>query len=282
MWMCDRCQSINDDAREVCPQCGASHAAPGAVVPRAAAPGVVTPQFSQPFGGEAPAAQPGFAPPVMPPVSFGAPPSSLGPQYQSPVAPEVPAQYPPPVTPGGPSQYQPPSTMDGSYSAPVGSNTGGGNSAVAAGVGAILLIGLGSLLLRLLNPIRLFFIAVGVGCIIGGNYLSHRRQAFMAHAVHVTGIVSSLREEHSGDSIMYYPVVQFTAAGGVPIIINSAEGSKPPQFHVGESCQVYYNPLDPHDAIVDSPTSRWISVFLWGFGVLVILCALFGKQTAGG
>jgi len=148
-------------------------------------------------------------------------------------------------------------------------------------VGAIIAVFLGSLLLRLLNPIRLIFIAIGIAAIVGGNYLAHRRQAFMAHAIHVAGTVSSLREEHSDDGIMYYPVVQFTAAGGAPVTINSNEGSKPPQFHVGETCQVYYNPLDPHDAIIDSPMSRYISWFLWGFGAIFILCALLGKQTTG-
>ena len=267
MWMCDRCQSINDDPRAVCPQCGNTRVAQEAPVPR---PGAVVPQFSRPFGGEAPAGQPGTAPSAeAPPVSFGAPPSSANPQYPPPVAGNGPPQYPP-VTPLGDVPR---------YAAPAAVSRRESNAAAATGVIAILLVALGTLLLRLLNPIRLVFVAMGIACILGGNYLSHRRQAFVAHAIHATGVVSSLREEHSGDGVMYYPVVQFTPAGGAPITINSSEGSKPPQFHVGERCQVYYNPLDPRDAIIDSPMSRWLPWFLWGFGAIVIFGVIFGKQT---
>ena len=308
MWMCARCQSINEDSQEVCPRCRAAKEAQQSPVVR---PSAVAPQFSQPFepssgagpgvtpaSGSAPGSPtvqgmpepPPYASPQTftdPPVSFGSAPGAA-PGYAE--EPNVAAYQPAPVAPSysqplqtgssEPVQSGYVSPVQVGYAAPPAYGSPSPSSSGAAEVAAVAALGIGALLLRLLHPVRLILIAIGIACIFGGNYLAHRRTSFMAHAVRTPGTVTALKEQSSGDSTMYYPVVTFRTRDGLPVTMTSSSGSRPPEFHVGETCAIYYNPLSPTDAVIDSTSSKLIPWFLWIFGGIMILAALFGRQTA--
>jgi hypothetical protein len=273
MWMCSRCQGINDDQRATCPQCGSGRAAQEAPRPissgsrAASVDPVASPQFSSIYDPARPEEQTAAAgsafptPAPQPEVSFGMPPNPAG-GYGQPAS-------------AGTGYAQSGSALG--YAAPIGSTPATQRSAAAGGAAVAVL--LGAVLLRLLNPVRLIFILIGAGLIFGGNYLAHKRQAFMASAVRATGTVTSLREELDDKGTMYYPVVQFTARDGQTSTYDSDEGSRPAAYHVGDSCPVYYNSRDPHDAIIDSTMSRLVPWFLWGFGALMILLSLVGSTT---
>jgi len=309
MWMCARCQSINEDSQEVCPRC---RAAKEAQQPPVVRPSAVAPQFSQPFepspgagpgvtpaSGSAPPVSPTWeeihqSPPYGPPQTFADPPVSFGsapgaaPGYaeEANVAAYQPAavapSYAQPVQTDNPgpvqSGYVPP--VQAGYAAPPAYGSASPSSSGAAEVAAVAALGIGALLLRLLHPVRLILIAIGIACILGGNYLAHRRTSFMAHAVRTPGTITALKEQSSGDSTMYYPVVTFRTRDGLPVTMTSTSGSRPPEFHVGETCVIYYNPLAPTDAVIDSASSKLIPWFLWFFGGIMILAALFGRKTA--
>lgn len=240
MWMCDFCQSINDVGADVCPKCGRVR---NAIPVRSAEPAGPTfgKSLSETLASTEPTEPVDTSPPTTiptpPPFGFATPPSST-PHYTAPPVSSKPAN-----------------------AAPI--------------VGGVLIV-LGALLLRLLNPARLIFIAVGIACIAGGGYLKHKTESFEAKAVKTTGTVVRLDERGSGGDIMYYPVVDFTA-GGSQVEVASSTGSRPASNHVGDSVTVFYNPADPHDAEVDASTSRWLPIGMMIFGWIFVIAALFGR-----
>jgi hypothetical protein len=254
MWMCDRCQSINEDNAGICPRCGAAPLGSGERPPRAAADaspppaGVVIPQFGRPVTADA------LETPALPPDAVTTSPG-----------------MPPPVTPPANAYGAQP------YSAPAASDTGT-KIAVGVGIGVLVLMLLG----RLLNPIRLLFIALGVGVIFLGHYLGQRSAAFRKTAIQATGRVVRLDQSGSGGDSYYYSVVDFTTREGVSTEFRDTQGSRPPQNHVGDTVKVYYNPLAPTDAQIDSSLSQWLPIGMYVFGALMILGAVAGNPTRVG
>ncbi|BDI29966.1 hypothetical protein CCAX7_20170 [Capsulimonas corticalis] len=150
--------------------------------------------------------------------------------------------------------------------------------AVGVGVGVLVLMFLG----RLLNPVRLLFVAIGVGVIFLGHYLEHRRDTFQARAIHASGRVVRLDQGGSGGDLYYYPVVDFVTREGAPTQFRDTQGSRPPSNHVGDTVEIYYNPLAPTDAQIDSPVSRWLPIGMYVCGALVVLAAIVGNVARNG
>ena len=252
MWMCDFCQAINEAEADACPKCGRVRHSTPVRSAQPAAPtfgrSLSTAEF-QSTSTQAPSTEPEPVLPPQQPFGYAAPPPSTAPPYSPP-----------------PYSAPPPSTA-----------TLANGAAVAAGVAVII----GALLLRLLNPVRLLFVAIGIGCILGGSYLSRRASDFESRAVKTSGSVVRLSESESGSDTTYYPVVDFTAANGQRVEVKSAVGSRPPSNHVGDEVTVYYNPADPNDAEVKTGASSIGPIFLIGFGVLFVILALAGRVQPG-
>jgi hypothetical protein len=102
---------------------------------------------------------------------------------------------------------------------------------------------------------------IGIGCLIGAivAFVKQRRQR--GEAVTTTGVVTGLtkRVMNPGSAAVYCPTVEFTALSGERISFESAFGSMPAAYQVGQAVKIYYDPKNPAKAEVDSGLSRWLT-----------------------
>jgi len=107
--------------------------------------------------------------------------------------------------------------------------------------------------------------------LLGGavwSYFSQRRK--MDSRASAVGMVVELTNQvtASGRASLICPVVEFTASSGEKIRFTSDFGSRPAGHKVGQSVKVRYDPLDPHQAEIDSVMNLWlvplILVFMGG------------------
>jgi hypothetical protein len=74
-------------------------------------------------------------------------------------------------------------------------------------------------------------------------------------------VVDTVVQQDSGDnSVFSYPVVSFTDRDGKDHTVQVSEGSSPPEWAVGDSVTVRYDPAYPESARIDSWSS---TLLLW-------------------
>ena len=94
-------------------------------------------------------------------------------------------------------------------------------------------------------------LAAGVGAVI-------TQQRKRAASASVSGVVVELHKGVSRRGAVYYPTVQFSAPSGQVIRFESAFGTMPASYQVGQAVKVYYDPKEPHTAEVESGLSDWL------------------------
>jgi hypothetical protein len=104
----------------------------------------------------------------------------------------------------------------------------------------------------------------------------------MRRSVEVTGEVVRL-DRSEGDrqfaSYVYAPVFSFTAADGKAHTVVSDISSSPPDFSVGESVRVRYDPANPEKARIHSFFQIWGTTVIsgaMGVGFAGVGCVLLG------
>jgi len=88
----------------------------------------------------------------------------------------------------------------------------------------------------------------------------------IAHAI---GVVQSLRAEKLQRTTIYFPVIQFTTAGGETVTAES-KTSKSGLF-VGQKIPMVYDPSDPTNLEINSFWSRWVLVWIAAFFAVLLL-----------
>jgi hypothetical protein len=103
-----------------------------------------------------------------------------------------------------------------------------------------------------------------------GAYAGYISWKLQTNGISVTGTVVQMREQSDAESgcCTYVPVVQFEA-NGQTFTFEGGIASDPPQYQVGESVPVVYDPADPQTAQINKGFERWI------FPVLIIPAMLF-------
>ena len=98
-------------------------------------------------------------------------------------------------------------------------------------------------------------------------YRAQRR--FLRRALQAIGVVQSLRAERLQRTTIYFPVIQFTTAGGETVTAES-KTSKSGLF-VGQKIPMLYDPSDPTNLEINSFWSRWVLVWIAAsFAVLLL------------
>lgn len=120
--------------------------------------------------------------------------------------------------------------------------------------------------------IPLVFLLSGIGLLIGATLNFTRTRAFLARAAEAIGEVVALEEEpptEPGESHTYRPVVSFQIGANQRVRFESMAHSNPPQYKIGASVRVLYNPDRPNEARIRSFTSLWLlPVILGGLGLI--------------
>jgi hypothetical protein len=128
------------------------------------------------------------------------------------------------------------------------------------------------------------FLLCGIGLLIGGFVSVGRTRAFLRKAIETSGEVVDLLEEppyESGESPTYRPVVSYVLPSSRRIRFQSMVHSNPPEYAIGESVAILYEPDRPHEARIRSFTSLWLlGIILVGLGM--IFSALGAGLLLGG
>ena len=110
------------------------------------------------------------------------------------------------------------------------------------------------------------FYAIGTGLVVlgvigglGAVLLVWRRGRKQAHWISAEGRVVDMvsRAIRPGESILYYPVIEFSGPAGQRVQFEAELGSRPPAYRVGQTVRVLYDPADVKQVQIDSLLARW-------------------------
>ncbi len=90
--------------------------------------------------------------------------------------------------------------------------------------------------------------------------------------------VSESISTDSPTSGMIYPIVKYKTNEGEELILNSRIGVGNLDYRIGDIIEVFYNPKNPTDAIINVPAARYIPIILCGsfsFALLLTSVVLF-------
>jgi len=122
--------------------------------------------------------------------------------------------------------------------------------------------------------LRLVFGAVAVVLCAVAWLLHHNTASFIASASRTQGEVMRLLYVESSkrnESGTWKPLVRFTAPSGEIIEFAPSSSSSPPGYEVGEKVDVFFDPNDPQDAMLDGFFSLWGGALITGGLGLVFL-----------
>lgn len=131
--------------------------------------------------------------------------------------------------------------------------------------------------------IKYIFLIIGLALLGGAFFLYQDKQTFLDKAATAKGTVIELIASRSDKSTTYRPVVSFTTNDGKKIEYNSLVGSNPPSYHEGETVEIFYDPVNPHDASINGFASLWLGTLILGiigtvFFLIGFFIILFGKM----
>jgi hypothetical protein len=113
-----------------------------------------------------------------------------------------------------------------------------------------------------------------LGLLGGAVWAYFKQQRQMEGRVAATGTVVELtsRTTASGRANIICPVVEFTAPSGETIKFTSDFGSLPAKHQIGQSVNVRYDAVDPHQAEIESTMSRWLIPLILIFMGVIACC----------
>jgi len=132
------------------------------------------------------------------------------------------------------------------------------------------------------NPVailRLVFGAVGLVLCAVAWLLHHNTASFIASASRTQGEVMRLLYVESSkrnESGTWKPLVRFKAPSGEIVEFAPSSSSSPPAYEVGETVDVFFDPNDPQDAMLDGFFSLWGGAAITGGLGLVFLLVTAG------
>jgi len=129
--------------------------------------------------------------------------------------------------------------------------------------------------------IGLAFFLFGLGFSAIGLFIALEQAAFGARALEVEGQVVSLRAEDNA----FRPIVTFNTRAGRSVTFESNTGTNPPQFSIGDTVGVLYDPTRIEDARIKSAVSSWSLYLIFGLlgGIFLligggVMVHAFGKR----
>lgn len=120
------------------------------------------------------------------------------------------------------------------------------------------------------------FAALGIGLVVYAAYAFNRTQNLIAHCLETNARITDLKYSSGGgnEGPTYSPVFEFQTATGESITVQSAVGSSPSGFRIGQSVRVRYDPADPSNAKIHTFFQTWgdsILPALVGIGFLAFV-----------
>jgi hypothetical protein len=110
-----------------------------------------------------------------------------------------------------------------------------------------------------------------VGIAVGTSWIINNRH-LMQTGVRTTGVVVANRREDGRSGPEYLPQVRYVVPGKHTYVVEGETALNPPEFRVGDSATVYYDPRHPQTALVDSAlrdANAWIIIVVGWVCVLI-------------
>ncbi len=135
------------------------------------------------------------------------------------------------------------------------------------------------------------FILLGIGAVLLAQGYQHWRlssamldSSRLAEGTIIRNAPFLSSKAGKNSSLMYFPEVSFTTAGGEKIQFISSVTSRADHYKPGDKVPVYYKPADPNDAFIGSFGHLWSVALIFACsGILVTLFAawFFWKARVG-
>lgn len=127
--------------------------------------------------------------------------------------------------------------------------------------------------------IGVLFFLIGFAILGYGIVFYFRQRQRQSQWQTAVGVVVNLVKESTDDGYVYCPQIQFQTNSGQVSNFQSDFGSRPASHRVGERIEVFYNPLDPSQAQINSfmTTGMMTAIFFLigavftGLGLVVAL-----------
>jgi hypothetical protein len=101
-------------------------------------------------------------------------------------------------------------------------------------------------------------LALGVGCLLLGIYLSWQTLSFARDAERTDGEVVSYQQIRDGDETRFRPRIRFRTATGDIVTISGQMAATSQRFAVGTRVPVMYKAAKPTEARLALFTDRWL------------------------
>jgi hypothetical protein len=101
-------------------------------------------------------------------------------------------------------------------------------------------------------------LALGVGCLLLGAWLSWQTLSFARDAAHSSGEVVSYREIHDGSQVRYSPRVRFKTATGDIVTVDGQLATTSQRYAIGTQVPIVYKVAEPTTARVATFTDNWL------------------------
>ncbi|QNK67964.1 DUF3592 domain-containing protein [Variovorax sp. PAMC26660] len=123
---------------------------------------------------------------------------------------------------------------------------------------------------------KLIFGFIGIALLVLCGFLIYNRVAFIASAERVQGEVTDLQHVRSTNKNntdgTWRPIVQFRAPSGALIDFTTSSSSGSPGYEIGETVDVFFQPSNPQDALLNDMFEMWGGAVMAGAISAVFLC----------
>ncbi len=124
--------------------------------------------------------------------------------------------------------------------------------------------------------IGLILTGVGLPFLLMGGILTYQEINFLHTAVETAGTVKEIASYTGSKSgKQYYPVVEFRSEDGRLYTFKSNHSAAEPEYQIGQTVTVYYNPAEPAEAQIEGMTELLLMGLIFG-GIGLIFCSIGG------
>ena len=127
--------------------------------------------------------------------------------------------------------------------------------------------------------VGLIFFLIGLGVLVSGILAVFKVRRQLAGSAKASGTVIAFGTIAGKSGWLYCPQVTFRIPGGQTFNFQSALGTQPPAYKVGQTVPVVYQINHPPQAEINSSTALWFvpgCTLLMGFGFSALGLMLFG------
>ncbi len=119
----------------------------------------------------------------------------------------------------------------------------------------------------------LIFTAIGVIALWLSFYFRRRTKRFISESLQTHGEVIGLHEVDDEGSVLYAPVIRYTASDGIAREFTDSVSSSPASHTVSDRVKILYHRQNPKDARVATTTKLYLASIILGL-IGVVFCSV--------